>query len=381
MKKASCAALAVIWFGAAVSVAEIDAGIQSGGNWSALILGHLLGGILLFAAGLIGARTQRNAMETAADAFGNWGGRLFAVLNVLQLVGWTAVMVSQGAAAVHALSGVPVAIGCTGLAALVAVWIFVVAYDQFHFAAIGVGLLAVLAAVMTMRLGALPEESAASPLGFWSAFEISVAMPLSWLPLISDYTRTASRPIAGTATSAAVYTLVSIWMYGLGMLLARSGSPDLASGIAKAGLGVIGLVVVVFSTMTTTFLDAYSSGESMKAIRPKVNARGVGVLVCAIGALLAISGIVDRYVDFLYLIASVFAPMAAVLIVSRYCVRRTFVAWNLVAWLTGTLTYHFAGSSPIGPTLTALAVSGFLAVLPAFVRSATRRPKFTHFPR
>jgi len=369
MKKASCAALAAIWFGAAVSVAEIEAGIQSGGNWPALILGHLLGGALLFAAGLIGARTRRNAMETAADAFGRWGGRLFAALNVFQLVGWTAVMVSQGAAAVHALSGVSVTLGCAVLAALVAAWIFVVAYDRFHFAAIGIGLLAVLAVVLTVRLAALPDGGVPmASIGFCAAFEIAVAMPLSWLPLISDYTRAAGRPLAGAAVSAVVYTLVSIWMYGLGILLARSGSLDLASGIAKAGLGAIGLAVVMFSTVTTTFLDAYSSGESMKTILPRVNARGVGVLVCVLGAGLAIRGIEDRYVEFLYLIASVFAPMAAVMIVSRYFVRHTHVVWNLIAWLAGTLTYHFAGSSPISPTPTALVVSGLLAALPSFDR-------------
>lgn len=366
MKKASGVALGATWFGAAVSVAEIEAGIQSGGNWPALVLGHLVGGLLLFAAGLIGAKTNRNAMETATDAFGSWGGRFFAALNVLQLVGWTAVMVSQGAAVLRSLSGLSLPYGCVTLAVLVAIWLFVVAEDRSHFATVAMTLLAVLAVVLTVKLVALPEAvgGGTTALPFWPAFEISIAMPLSWLPLISDYTREAKRPVAGTVVSAAVYTLVSIWMYTLGMLLARSGSADLATGIAKTGLGWIGLVIVTFSTMTTTFLDAHSSGESVKAIFAKASPQAVGVIVCALGAVLAISGIVDRYVDFLYLIASVFAPMAAVLIVSHYVVRCPHVLWNLIAWLAGTLTYHFAGSSPIGPTLTSLLVAAILTLVP-----------------
>jgi len=372
MKKSSCVALGAIWFGAAVSVAEIEAGIQSGGNWPALICGHVLGGLLLFAAGMIGARTGRNAMETTAGAFGALGGRLFATLNILQLVGWTAVMVSQGAAAVHALADVPTAWGCAALAALVAAWLFVVAHDKFHLATVGMVLLAILAGVMTQRLGALPAAGADGaktvPPGFWTAFEISVAMPLSWLPLISDYTRNAKRPVAGTATAAGVYTFVSIWMYALGMLLARSGASGLAAGIVKAGIGGVGLAVVVFSTMTTTFLDAYSSGESAKAMFPTVNAKAVGVLVCALGAVLAASGIVDRYVDFLYLIASVFAPMAAVLLVSHYVVRETHARWNFVSWIAGLAAYQICGTSPIGPTLTALLVSAIFACVPLLRR-------------
>jgi len=371
MKKASCVALGATWFGAAVSVAEIEAGIQSGGNVPALILGHVLGGMLLFAAGLIGAKANRNAMETATDAFGTWGGRFFAALNVLQLVGWTAVMVLQGAAVLRSLSGLALPYGCIALASLVAIWLFVVAQGRFHFATVAMALLAVLAVVLTVKLGALPETvgGGTTALPFWPAFEISIAMPLSWLPLISDYTREAKRPVAGTAVSAAVYTLVSIWMYALGILLVRSGSADLATGISKTGLGWIGLVIVAFSTVTTTFLDAHSSGESVKAIFAKASPQTVGVIVCALGAVLAISGIVDRYVDFLYLIASVFAPMTAVLVVSRFIVRRRLAVWNLVVWLIGTLTYHFAGSSPIGPTLTSLLVSGLLASVPLYSRS------------
>lgn len=43
MKKTGVFANGLIWFGAAVSIAEIEAGCSIGGNWSALIAGHLLG--------------------------------------------------------------------------------------------------------------------------------------------------------------------------------------------------------------------------------------------------------------------------------------------------------------------------------------------------
>jgi len=364
MSKQGSVALGAIWFGAAVSVAEIEAGMQSGVHVPALLCGHVLGGVLLFAAGLIGARTGRNAMATTEVAFGRWGGGFFALLNVLQLVGWTAVMLAQGASAVRALSGVSFGVGCAGLATLVAGWLFVVTHDRYHLATVGIALLALLAVYLTYALGMAPSVGAPPRADFWSAFEISVAMPLSWLPLISDYTHEARQPVLGTATSAVVYTLVSIWMYAIGMLLVRGGATDLATGIVQAGLGGPGLAIVVFSTMTTTFLDANSSGESAKSLFRRVRPRAVGVAVCAVGGMLAFSGAVDRYVDFLCLIASVFAPMAAVLLVSHYVVRRPRVGWNFASWLVGTVAYQLAGASPIGPTLTSLLASASLALAP-----------------
>ena len=89
---------AVIWFGVAISVSEIIAGIQIGSAapvnsiWVPLILGHVVGGILLFAVGLIGARLCLNAMESLKSTFGNYGSKFFALLNVMQLIAWVAVL-------------------------------------------------------------------------------------------------------------------------------------------------------------------------------------------------------------------------------------------------------------------------------------------------
>ena len=89
----------------------------------------------------------------------------------------------------------------------------------------------------------------------------------------------------------------------------------------------------------------------------------IGVTVCAIGGVLAVCGVMDHYIDFLYLISSVFAPMATVLLVDRYLIRRGRVLWNLIAWLSGVLVYQIADSSPIGPSLTAIAATALLTGL------------------
>ena len=94
----------LIWFGAGVSLAEIltgtyfaPLGFQKG--FLAIIIGHLIGCTMLFLAGVIGGKTRRSAMETVKMSFGEKGGIFFSFLNVLQLVGWTAIMIYDGALA------------------------------------------------------------------------------------------------------------------------------------------------------------------------------------------------------------------------------------------------------------------------------------------
>ncbi|HBR01369.1 MAG TPA: putative hydroxymethylpyrimidine transporter CytX, partial [Ruminiclostridium sp.] len=103
-QKTSVFSNGLIWFGAAVSIAEILTGtlIAPLGfvkGLGAILLGHAIGCILMYFAGLIGARTEKSAMDTVKISFGSKGALLFSVLNILQLVGWTAVMIIGGARA------------------------------------------------------------------------------------------------------------------------------------------------------------------------------------------------------------------------------------------------------------------------------------------
>lgn len=107
-KRTSVYENSLIWFGAGVSIAEIltgtylaPLGFQRG--LAAVIIGHIIGCCMMFFAGLIGARMRKSAMETVKMSFGQKGGLLFAVLNVLQLVGWTAIMIYDGALAANGI--------------------------------------------------------------------------------------------------------------------------------------------------------------------------------------------------------------------------------------------------------------------------------------
>lgn len=379
----------VIWFGVAISVSEIEAGIQLASStpidsiWIPLVLGHIIGGILLFFTGLVGAHLRVNAMETIRSTFGNYGSKFFSSLNVMQLIAWVAVLNAQGAAAMMGLN-LPISftLTCIILSVIIAIWVYVGLYRLSKVTTVMMVVLTILLAILSVKLlggdisNALPIASIASansaPLSFWNIFEISIAMPISWLPVISDYTKDVENPINGTMVSAVAYTLASLWMYVLGMEIVGIGTTSIAQSILMAGLGATGVIILVLSTVTSNFVAANSAGESSKAIFNKINPRIAGVVVSFLSAILAISGIMDHYIGFLYLIASVFAPMAAVLMVSFYLSKEEngnsrIWYWNLFAWFGGFIVYQLTvnmDSIFLGPTLLAIIISAVLAYIP-----------------
>ena len=384
-KRTGLFANGIIWFGVAISVSEIEAGIEIGAAsaadslWLPLVLGHILGGILLFFVGLIGARVRLNAMETTKSTFGKYGSKFFAALNTFQLLAWVAVLNAQGASALAGLN-LPISfpLTCVILAALIAAWVYVGIRRSANVTTVVMAALTVLLAILSVKLFGLDSSSAttagnaatATALKFWNIFEISIAMPISWLPVISDYTKDVEKPLKATAISAIAYTVASLWMYIIGIEISGIGaSNNIAQAILLAGLGIPGIIIVVLSTVTTNFLAANSAGESSKAIYSKINPQIAGVVVSFLSAALAISGIMEHYISFLYLIASVFAPMAAVLLVSFYFSKERTESlgvwlWNIFAWLAGFIAYQVAehfDSVFLGPTLLAVIVSAAFA--------------------
>ena len=376
----------IIWFGVAISVSEIQAGVQIASAapinsiWVPLILGHLIGGLLLFLVGLIGADLRVNAMESVQPTFGNLGSKFFATLNVMQLVAWVAVLNAQGTMALMGLN-LPISfpVTCFILAIFVAIWVFIGLERSSKATSVIMIILTVLLIALSAKIIGMqlyPAVQLTAPeLNFWNIFEISIAMPVSWLPVISDYTKDVKEPKKATALSAIGYTIASLWMYFIGVGVVGVGTTDISQAILIAGLGIPGVLILALSTVTTNFLATNSAGESAKAIYNRLNPKTTGVVVSILSALIAISGIMDHYISFLYLITSVFAPMAAVLIVSYYLGDGNNNSrdwyWNLGSWFVGFIVYQIVvnlDSIVLGPTLIAVIVSAALAYIRILIK-------------
>ena len=373
----------LIWFGAGVSIAEIltgtylaPLGFQTG--LTAIIVGHIIGCLMLFLAGVIGGKVRKSAMETVKMSFGQKGSLLFSVLNVLQLVGWTAIMIYDGALAADSVVSTGKWVWCLVIGGLIILWILIGITNLGKMNTIAMTALFILTLILCKVIffdsGAvgIPADDSMT---FGAAVELSVAMPLSWLPLISDYTREAKEPVKATAVSAIVYGVVSCWMYVIGMGAAiYTGEYDIALIMVKAGLGIIGLLIIVFSTVTTTFLDAYSAGVSSESIFAKVSGKHVAIAVTVIGTIGAIVYPMDNITNFLYLIGSVFAPMIAIQIADFFILKKDVSESpvnvpNLLVWVVGFVAYRILMNidMPVGNTLPDMVITILLCVIVAKV--------------
>ena len=376
MKQTSTISNALIWFGAGVSIAEIltgtliaPLGFKSG--MAAIVLGHIIGCVLLFFAGLIGGKTRKSAMDTAKLSFGESGSVVFSFLNVLQLVGWTAVMIVSGAVSANLIISMGEKIWCIIIGALILLWIIIGVKNLGKINTVVMGALFILTMIKCFTIfGGEAKAVSDDGMTFGAAVELSVAMPLSWLPLISDYTRSAKRPFAASMASSLTYFVVSVWMYAIGMGAAIfTGETDIALIMLKAGLGVVALAIVILSTVTTTFLDVYSAGVSAESINIYLKEKPVAIVVCIIGTLLAVFTPITQFEGFLYFIGSVFAPMIAVLVTDYFILKRDgsnmkFDYVNLAVWFVGFVIYRIFMNTEtvVGYTLPSMIITGIICL-------------------
>ena len=386
MPKTSVHSNVLIWFGAGVSIAEILTGISVAPlgffkGTMAILLGHIIGCVLLFLAGVIGGRTEKNAMDTVKLSFGQKGAIMFSALNVIQLVGWTSIMIASGASAAMSVYPVGQWIWCIVTGILIGIWVVVGTKKLDILNTVAIVTLFILTVVLSVVVFKGENSGvSAGQISFGTAVELSVAMPLSWLPLISDYTSKAKRPVIVSATSSVTYFFVSCWMYIIGMGTALlTGESDVALILSKVGLGVVALIIVIFSTVTTTYLDVFSAGESSKSICSAINGKYVALAVTLIGTVMAMFIDVFEFESFLYFISSVFAPMIAIQLVDYFILKRdsssnSFDLTSLFVWLVGFIIYRLFMKTDmaLGCTLPAMLVVGLVHIIVQKIKRAGR---------
>lgn len=384
----------MIWFGAGVSIAEIITGtyfapLGFAKGMAAIVIGHILGCALLFLTGVIGAKKKMAAMQTTALSFGKIGSKFFGLLNAAQLLGWTGIMIYDGSLCANTIiNGAKdySKIAALAIGVLIVVWVLagVRNLDKLNFAAalalfgltifmcvkIFGGMVAGSSPAMT-EVGAAAGGTPSEALSFGAAIELSVAMPLSWLPVIGDYTKDAEKPLAASLCASLVYFAVSVWMYAIGMaaaIVADENAIDLV--MLKAGLGAAGLVIVVLSTVTTTYLDAYSAGVSGQSVWARLNPKAAAIFAAVLGTAGALLFNMDNITDFLYLIGSVFAPMTAILLADFFVCKndssdKKIDAARFAVWILGFALYRLfmRFDFVFGASLPAMAATFVLALL------------------
>jgi putative hydroxymethylpyrimidine transporter CytX len=378
--------LFALWFGAAISMAEIFTGgllapLGFRDGLIAIIVGHLIGGVIMLLVGYIGAQSKLSSIASTRLSFGQYGSYLFALLNILQLIGWTAVMIISGGRAANQLS-----IALFGLdsintwavviTALIALWI---ALGKEGFGKLNVVAVMLLLALTLILCGVVFKEGTifshlnSGEMSFGGALELSIIMPLSWLPLVSDYTRFAKSKKAGLYGTFLGYFIGSSLMYIIGLSIALyAKDASVGTMMLALNLGIVALGIVLLSTVTTTFLDAYSAGVTFLTFAPKLKERYVALVMTGIGAMVAIFTPIEQYETFLYAIGSVFGPLFAIVLSDYFYFKNVQIeekkvlnGVSLMVWIVGVVMYYQLAplNLPLGTTFPTMIATALLFVL------------------
>jgi putative hydroxymethylpyrimidine transporter CytX len=349
--------MVLLWLGAAISISEIFTGgmlapLGLARGFLAILAGHLTGTGFLAYAGYISFVRGKNAMDSAACSFGSAGVKIIALCNVVQLTGWTIIMVVQAASALTGmLPRLPFSLGALGLSLLVLIWALIFgspAGRGLH--GFIVILLSILSVVLFFEAASggrgpyIPGEAMRMGL----AIELSMAMPVSWLPLVGDYSCESGSPAGAALMPFTGYFLGSMLMYMLGLFIAVRGGGDIFTFIAGSRFRLAAGAVVLFSTLTTAFLDLYSAVVSSRQfIKPKN--KKLPLIIAGLFTLGASSFFpVERYgqllESFLITIGMVFVPVYALLFMDFLCrarETRTVSPANLIIAAAGMAAYWF----------------------------------------
>ena len=343
----------------------------------AIVVGGLVGNLMLATAALIGAEARVPAMVLLRIPLGRDGSYLATVLNALQCVGWAIfelVVIATAAAALSdelfgfegrwawtlAFGAAAAAMGFLGPVGVVrkilrryAVWIVLASLVYLTWWALD-----------GADLGAMWDRPGEGGMTTWLGIDLVVALTVTWIPLVADYTRFSRDRRSAFVGVGVGYFAAGGWMWTLGVLLALGrglGDPaEIPAAVAAAGLASgVALLAVTVDEVDEAFANVYSAAVSLQNLGPPLSQRA---LVAAVGALATAIALVielSSYESFLFLLGSFFVPLFGVLLAdwllagARYRPEEAFRAPRrrgglVLAWLAGFALYQWL--HPQGPT-------------------------------
>jgi nucleobase:cation symporter-1, NCS1 family len=339
----------------------------------AIVVGVVIGNAMLGYAGGIGAATGAPAMVLYRPSLGRTGSYLPTALNVLQNIGWGSLellIIGTAAAAITerafgvelkplwtiVFGALVTLMATSGPLIVVRRWIGRYAV----WLVIASSLYLTIYVLTTVPFSTFTSATGDGSGTFWGGVDLVISMPISWIPLVADYTRFARSKRAGTVGTALGYGIAHAWFYVLGVLLILSNvasDPTDPTGFVTAVLavpvGLLALAILAVDESDEAFANIYSASVSVQNVFPKLSQRKLSIALGAVCTVIAIAIPLVQYENFLLLIGAVFVPLFGVLAAHYAVVRRGYSTeeiyedrtairpWGVIAWVAGFLAYNW----------------------------------------
>jgi nucleobase:cation symporter-1, NCS1 family len=332
---------------------------------TAIVVGSVIGGAMLGASLVLGARTGAPAMVLLRGLLGARVSVLPTALNIAQCLGWAVfelVVITTGLQAIARYTGVGVPRwACVLLAGVITTALTIRPLGAIRVLRRYVTVL-VVAALVVLVVGLLRRPSApvtGSWSGFWLAVDAVVALTISWVPLGADYSRHSRSGRAAFTGGFAGYGVTQVACLLIGVVALSQVAQDgdrIFDLFLSLPAGVAAFAVLVLRETDQSFANVYSTAVSIQNIVPRWDRRVLTLVIGAGTTLVALLLDIGQYTAFLYLIGGVFIPLSGVLIacwlrvgsagwdVSRRAPARPAM---LAAWAVGFVVYQLVNPGGI----------------------------------
>ncbi len=340
----------------------------------ATLVGGLIGNTMLGVAALIGADARVPTMVLQRAPLGQRGSYLATSLNVLQCLGWATFELIIIATAASALADRAVGFEALWFWKLLfgGVATFLALLGPIGFVRRFVRKFAIWAVIASIGYLAwwIPAHGHLHHLwssggqggSFFAGVDLIIALSVSWIPLVADYTRFSTGRRAAFWGAGLGYLLPTLFQFGFGAILVLShpsigGPVDILTTIAAGGVAsFLALLALTVDETDEAFANVYSTAVSLQNFVPSFPQRTLIVGCAAVSTVGALSFDLTQYPQFLYLLGAFFVPLFGVLLADwiqrgmRYTRDDVFGGpafrpGMIGAWLCGFALYEWLAQS------------------------------------
>ena len=382
---------ASLWFSLGVGLLVMQMGaylVPAMGTQEALLaiaLGSVLGAGLLAWVAKIACDTGLSSAGLMHQVYGSAFARLPVLLNIVQLVGWTTfelVVMRDGTLAMFGSSGTVAPVVATllwgGVLTLLMVGSMLGLVRSFV-SRFGLPLVVLSLLWLSYQfVGLLQAQGWAAfwsrpgtgEMGFLSATDLVIAMPVSWLPLIADYARHGKDSRSALSGSWIGFAIANIWCYALGLMVVSVSAPDanLVNTLLLAQAGLLALGLILLDELDNAYGDVYSASVNSHSLWSRLSVKHWGLAIAVACTGLAMVLPMHDLEPFLLMLSSVFVPLYGVILgrlgTGAVASDNVSVKWGAaLIWLAGIGVFHAVATwaPQYGSTLPSLAFSFALA--------------------
>jgi len=375
-----------------IPVIMVGAGLAASFSMAEICLILLFGLVVVtwigdFLCSYLGAMTGRPSSVIGRASFGHLQARIVIALSVLIIAGgWWALQTAVAGNAISAMLGIdyttqwwPWAI-ITIVCGLIFAVPSIIGYSSMawtdYLAVPGGILILVWAFFLSLRATGWAGIWAWNPpqtTSWAAAISGVIGLNVAQWVMLSDYSRYCHPRLYDAFMVPSGVVVVGFVLFIMGGIMSVGiGTSDIVQVMQGLGFPAWAFLILFLAQWTSQLVNNYSMGLAMCNMFNVTHNRGRAYLTFAatvLGIIVALAGILNQFMNFLYLTALAYPPIASVMVVDYWLIRdkgwKDIPGWNWMATLTiavGTfLGYYTQYMHPWGvPAIQTYIVSGAL---------------------